>query len=62
MRQEAARLRDPAYRAEQVAKNREQGNAVTDAELLALSPKLVERAAEMDRNADEMANRAKRPT
>ena len=62
MRQEAPRLRDPAYRAEQVAKNGEQGNAVTDAELLALSPKLVERAAEMDRNADEMANRAKRPT
>ena len=62
MRQEAVRLRDPAYRAQQIASNRERGTKVTDAELIALSPTLMERAAEMDRNADEMANSAKRPT
>ena len=62
MRQEAMRLRDPAYRVEVIARNRERGANVTDAELIALSPTLMERAAEMDRNADEMANSAKRPT
>ena len=61
MRQEAVRLRDPAYRAQQIERNREQGNTVTDAELIALSPRLVERAAELDRRADELAARAKRP-
>lgn len=61
MREEAVRLRDPAYRAEQIARNREQGNIVTDADLIALSPKLVERAAELDRPAEELAARAKSP-
>jgi len=61
MREEAVRLRDPAYRAEQIARNREQGNIVTDADLIALSPKLVERAAELDRRAEELAARAKSP-
>jgi hypothetical protein len=61
MREEAVRLRDPAYRAEQIARNREQGNIVTDADLIALSPKLVERAAELDRRAEELAARARSP-
>lgn len=61
MREEAVRLRDPVYRAEQIARNREQGNIVTDADLIALSPKLVERAAELDRRAEELAARAKSP-
>ena len=61
MRREAVRLRDPAYRAEQIARNREQGNIVTDAELIALGPKLVEQAADLDRRAEELAARAKEP-
>jgi hypothetical protein len=61
MREEAVRLRDPAYRAEQITRNRDQGNIVTDADLIALSPKLVERAAELDRRAEELAARAKSP-
>lgn len=59
MRQEAVRLRDPAYRAEQIARNRAQGRTTTDAELIALSPRLTERAAELDRRAVELAARAK---
>lgn len=59
MRQEAVRLRDPAYRAQQIASNRERGTKVTDAELIALSPRLMERAEDLDRRAVELAERAK---
>lgn len=59
MRREAVRLRDPAYRAEVIARNREQGHTTTDAELIALSPHLIERAGELDRRAVELAAQAK---
>ena len=57
MRRESVRLRDPAYRARQIERNRGQGRVVTDAELVALSPRLESRAAEMDRRADALARR-----
>jgi uncharacterized protein YqfA (UPF0365 family) len=60
MRAEAVRLRDPAYRARQIAENRTRGNTVTDAELLALSASLPARADEMDRDADRLAQDARR--
>jgi hypothetical protein len=59
MRREAVRLRDPAYRLEVIARNREQGHTTTDAELIALSPRLMERAEDLDRRAVELAARAK---
>ena len=57
MRQEAVRLRDPSYRAQQIERSRGQGRVVTDAELVALSPRLVTRAADIDRRADALALR-----
>lgn len=60
MREEGRRLSDPAYRAEQIAKNREQGRTVTDEQLRDLSHTLPQRAAEMERRADELAARAAR--
>lgn len=54
MREEAARLRDPAYRARQIEENRARGNTVTDAELIDLSRRLPEQAAEMERQAQRM--------
>ena len=58
MREESVRLRDPAYRAEQIVRNREQGHTVTDAQLAAMSPQLARQAEQMDRSADQMARQA----
>ena len=61
MREEGVRLRDPAYRAEQIARNREQGRTVTDERLQELSRTLPERADEMERRADELQRQAANP-
>jgi len=58
MREESARLCDPAYRAEQIVRNRAQGHTVTDAELRALSPRLLSQADDLDRQADRLAAQA----
>ena len=60
MREEATRLEDPAYRAEQIAENRARGQVVTDAELRALAPSLRQQAEEMELQAVEMRARAGR--
>lgn len=59
MRREARRLRDPAYRAEQIRKNRERGSEVTDAELRALADRLPGQADELDAQADRLAESAR---
>ncbi|WP_438852904.1 M56 family metallopeptidase [Brevundimonas nasdae] len=61
MRREAVRLQSPAYRAEKTVENRARGNIVTDAQLIELSRTLPARAAEMERNADTMEQRARTP-
>ena len=60
MREEATRLEDPAYRAEQIAENRARGQAVTDAELRALGVRLRQQAEDMERRAVDMRSRAGR--
>jgi beta-lactamase regulating signal transducer with metallopeptidase domain len=61
MRDEAARLRDPAYRAKQIAKHRaEGGDEITDAELRALSERLPSQADDLDRQADRLAEQARK--
>jgi hypothetical protein len=60
MREEATRLRDPAYRAQQIEDNRARGHVVTDEQLRALSQSLPGRADELDRNADRLAEKAAR--
>jgi hypothetical protein len=62
MRAEAARLRDPAYRAKQIAENRARGQTVTDAELLELSNRLPTQAEHLERQADRLAERAREPS
>ena len=59
MRQEAVRLRDPAYRAEQIAKNRERGFEVTDADLRDLADRLPRQADDLDAQADRLAASAR---
>ena len=54
MREEARRLRDPAYRARQIEENRARGQTVTDAELIDLSRRLPEQADELERQAQRM--------
>lgn len=58
MREESWRLRDPAYRARQIEENRERGHTVTDAELVALAPRLAQQADELERQADRLARQA----
>ena len=58
LRQESRRLEDPAYRARQIRENAERGNTVTDAELQAAGRRMPAQAAEMERNAAELAARA----
>jgi hypothetical protein len=60
MREEAARLRDPAYRAQQIEDNRARGHVVTDEQLRELSQSLPARADELDRNAERLAEKAAR--
>jgi hypothetical protein len=60
LRSEAVRLRDPAYRARQIAENRTRGNRVTDAELLAVAASLPAQADEMDRDAARLTRDARR--
>lgn len=62
MREEGQRLRDPAYRARQIAENRERGNIVTDEELRDLSEKLPEKANDLERRADELEARSRKPS
>jgi beta-lactamase regulating signal transducer with metallopeptidase domain len=62
MRAEAVRLRDPAYRAKQIAENRDRGNVVTDAELRDLASRLPSQADDLDRQADRLAEEARKPT
>lgn len=61
MREESGRLRDPAYRAQQIEHSRTQGRTVTDAELLALSPRLARQADDLDRQAERLAGEARDP-
>ena len=58
MRTSAQRLRDPAHRAEVIAENAARGNVVTDAELIELSRRLPEQAADMNRQAQQMREQA----
>jgi len=58
MREESRRLRDPAYRAQQIERQRQQGHPVTDAELVALSPRLARQAEEMEAQAVRLRARA----
>lgn len=60
MRLESARLRDPAYRAEQIERARERGDTITDAELQALSSRLATQADRLEQRAVEMRERAVR--
>jgi len=60
MRETSVRLRDPAFRATQIAEARERGETVTDAELQALSPRLAEQADELERRAVELRQSAAR--
>ena len=60
MREESARLRDPAYRATQIERARERGDTVTDAELQALSPRLANQAERLEQRAVELRGRAAR--
>lgn len=62
MREEAVRLRDPAYRAKQIAENRERGGTVTDAELRELAETLPDKAKDMERRADELEARSRKPS
>lgn len=62
MREEAGRLRDPAYRAKQIAENRAHGSTVTDAELRDLAEKLPEKAKDLERRADELEARSRKPS
>jgi len=62
MREEAVRLRDPAYRAKQIAENRERGSVVTDAELRDLADTLPDKAKDMERRADELEARSRKPS
>lgn len=59
MREEAARLRDPAYRAQQIAENRARGQTVTDEELKALSRSLPGKADNLERQAEQLEERAR---
>ena len=61
MRAEAARLRDSAYRARQIAENRARGSDVTDAELKALADSLPGQADDLERQADRLAEEAGKP-
>jgi hypothetical protein len=58
MRETSRKLRDPAYRAEQIARARERGDTVTDAELQALVPRLARQADELERQAQRMRGQA----
>jgi hypothetical protein len=60
MREESARLRDPAYRATQIQRAQERGETVTDAELQALSPRLASRADRLEQRAVALRERAAR--
>lgn len=60
MREEAVRLRDPAYRATQIEEARARGQTVTDAELQALSLRLPTQADRLERRAAELRERAAR--
>jgi beta-lactamase regulating signal transducer with metallopeptidase domain len=62
MREEAVRLRDPAYRAKQIAENRERGGTITDAELRDLAETLPDKAKDMERRADELEARSRKPS
>ena len=62
LRAEAVRLRDPAYRARQIAENRARGNMVTDAELRAVGARMPSQADDMERQADQLAREARRPS
>ncbi|MBA4804250.1 MAG: M56 family metallopeptidase [Brevundimonas sp.] len=59
MRTEGERLRDPAYRAEQIARARARGDRVpTDAELLDLSRRLPQQADELEAQARRLREQA----
>lgn len=59
MRTEGERLRDPAYRAEQMARARARGDRVpTDAELLDLSRRLPQQADELEEQARRLREEA----
>lgn len=59
MRTEGERLRDPAYRAEQIARARARGDRVpTDAELLDLSRELPQKADELEAQARRLREEA----
>ncbi|OZA73169.1 MAG: hypothetical protein B7X77_10365, partial [Caulobacter sp. 39-67-4] len=60
LRAEAVRLRDPAYRARQIADNRGRGNQVTDAELRALADQMPAQADDMERQAERLAAEARK--
>lgn len=60
MEAEADRLRSQAYRAEQIARAARRGEKVTDAELLALIPKLRNGAEGLRRGAEDMRRSAER--
>lgn len=59
MREEARRLRDADYRARVIAENRERGQTVTDEDLRDLSPRLMQQADDLDRQADALARQAR---
>lgn len=54
IRQEAQRLRDPAYRAQQIARQRAHGRDVTDQQLLDAIPKMLNGADRMEQGAARM--------
>ena len=57
MRQAAEQLRDPGFRAEQIRENAERGETVTDEELRAMIPRLLEQADQMEAQADQLRSR-----
>jgi hypothetical protein len=59
MRTEGERLRDPAYRAEQIERARARGDRVpTDAELIDLSRRLPQQADELEEQARRLRDEA----
>ncbi|MBX3475982.1 MAG: hypothetical protein KF910_00060 [Brevundimonas sp.] len=60
MRQEADRLSDPAYRAEQIERDRARGHTVTEQQLLDAIPKLRNSADRMEAQAARLRDRANR--
>ena len=62
MRETSRNLLDPAFRARQIEQSRARGETVTDAQLLALSPRLARQADELEQQAVRLRGQATDPS